>query len=223
MDTEGESMLGSMKHYYKNYGSFYYTCAVVKDLFCRKIRQRILKGHFPHSNKVNIGKNSRIMGIKHITIGNNFYCGDNFKLNAITEHDGDVYNPKIIIKDNVAITDNVQIDATSYIEIGNNVLLGSGVTMVAHNHGTYTGNNSDSPMVPPLKRKVSNDQKIIIEDNVWLAQYVTVTSGVTIGKGSIVGAGSVVSKDIPPFSIAVGVPAKVIKTYDFHKEKWEKV
>lgn len=216
-------MIGSIKHYYESYGSFYYTCIVVKDLIGRKIRQRILKRYFPHSNKINIGKNSRIMGIKNITIGNNFYCGDNFRLNAIKEHGGDIYNPKILIKNNVSITDNVQIDATSYIEIGNDVLLGSGVTMVAHNHGTYTGDNPDSPMIPPLKRKVSNDEKIIIEDNVWLAQYVTVTSGVTIGKGSIIGAGSVVAKDIPPFSIAVGVPAKVIKTYDFNKERWERI
>jgi len=52
---------------------------------------------------------------------------------------------------------------------------------------------------------------IIIEDDVWLGVGSTVLDGVTIGKGSVIGAGAVVTKDIPPYSIAVGVPAKVIK------------
>lgn len=52
---------------------------------------------------------------------------------------------------------------------------------------------------------------IVIEDDVWIAARVNVMAGVTIGKGSVIGAGSVVTKDIPPYSIAVGTPAKVIK------------
>ena len=52
---------------------------------------------------------------------------------------------------------------------------------------------------------------------------VCILPGVTIGEGSIIGALSVVTKDIPPFSIAVGSPAKVIKIYNFETEKWENV
>ena len=52
---------------------------------------------------------------------------------------------------------------------------------------------------------------IIIEDDCWLGSHVTVTKGVRIGKGSVIGANSVVTKDIPPYSVAVGTPAKVIK------------
>lgn len=54
-------------------------------------------------------------------------------------------------------------------------------------------------------------QSIIIEDNVWIGGRVTILPGVKIGKGSVIGAGSVVTKDTPPFTVSVGVPAKVIK------------
>ncbi len=53
---------------------------------------------------------------------------------------------------------------------------------------------------------------IVIEDDCWLGFGVKVLDGVTIGKGSVIGAGAIVTKDIPPFSIAVGVPARVIKS-----------
>ena len=52
---------------------------------------------------------------------------------------------------------------------------------------------------------------ITIEDDVWLASNVVVVDGVSIGKGSVVGAGAVVNKNLPPYSIAVGVPARVVK------------
>lgn len=61
---------------------------------------------------------------------------------------------------------------------------------------------------------------VVIESNVWLGDNVVVLPGVTIGSGSIIGANSVVSKDVPKNTISVGVPAKVIKEYNFDKEMW---
>ena len=60
----------------------------------------------------------------------------------------------------------------------------------------------------------------MIEQNVWLGEGVVVLPGVTIGENAIIGANAVVSKNIPAFSIAVGNPAKVIKTYNFEQKKW---
>jgi acetyltransferase-like isoleucine patch superfamily enzyme len=62
-------------------------------------------------------------------------------------------------------------------------------------------------------RLLSGSQAIIIND-CWLGSGVKVLDGVTIGKGSVIGAGSVVTKDIPELSVAVGVPARVIKKRD---------
>ena len=51
-----------------------------------------------------------------------------------------------------------------------------------------------------------NDQDVIIEDDVWIGCNVTITKGVRVGKGSIIGAGSILVKDVPPYTIHVGVP-----------------
>jgi Acetyltransferase (isoleucine patch superfamily) len=53
--------------------------------------------------------------------------------------------------------------------------------------------------------------KIVIEDDVWIGANATILPGVKVGRGSVIGAGSVVNKDIPEYSLAVGVPAKVIR------------
>jgi len=62
----------------------------------------------------------------------------------------------------------------------------------------------------PFRQQPKNEKDIIIGNDVWLGTRVVVTAGVTIGDGCIVGAGAVVTKDLPPDSIAVGVPAKVV-------------
>ena len=60
--------------------------------------------------------------------------------------------------------------------------------------------------------------KIVIEDDAWLPWHVTVLPNVVIGKGATIGAGSLVTKDVPPYSLAVGIPAKVIKNEGYPKQ-----
>lgn len=91
------------------------------------------------------------------------------------------------------------------IILGNNVLTAANCMFIAYSHGW------EDP-VEPIMYQDCYDASIVIEDDVWLGHGVTVTAGVRIGKGSIIGAGAVVNKDIPPYSIAAGVPAKVIKS-----------
>lgn len=62
----------------------------------------------------------------------------------------------------------------------------------------------------------------MIEDNVWIGEFVSILPGVTIGKNSIIGTMSVITKDIPANCIAVGSPVNVIKKYSFEKKIWEK-
>ena len=54
-------------------------------------------------------------------------------------------------------------------------------------------------------------EDVVIEDDVWIGSRCVILGNVRVGRGSVIGAGSVVTKDIPPFSIAVGVPCKVVK------------
>ena len=102
------------------------------------------------------------------------------------------------------------------VSIGNNVLLAQHIVLSGLNH------NYLDISVPPVKQGVST-KEIIIEDDVWIGANSTITAGVTIGKHSIIGAGSVVTKNIPPYSVAVGSPAKIKKKYNFDSQEWEDV
>lgn len=96
----------------------------------------------------------------------------------------------------------------SLITIGNKVLFGPGVTIMGGDHrfdviGAY---------IYDIKVKAkNNDQNVTIENDVWVGSRAIILKGVTIGKGSVIGAGSVVTKSVPPYSVAVGNPAKVIR------------
>lgn len=89
--------------------------------------------------------------------------------------------------------------------IGKNVMIAPNVVIVAFNHGYM---DRDVPML----RQKNTEATVVIEDNVWIASNCTIGKGVQIGTGSIIAANSFVNKNIPPNSIAGGVPAKVIKT-----------
>lgn len=107
---------------------------------------------------------------------------------------------KLTIGDNTFINCGCQISAQNEISIGKNCDIATGVIMMDSDfHGTE-GEGSDV--------KISS---IIIEDDVWLATRVVVLKGVRIGKGATIATGAVVTKDIPPYAIAAGVPAKVLK------------
>ena len=90
------------------------------------------------------------------------------------------------------------------VKIGDGVYTGTQVQIAAVNH-VYTDPDKF------IKDQGITAEGITIEDDVWLGSNVVVVDGVTIGKGCVVGAGAVVTKDLAPYSIAVGVPARVVK------------
>ncbi len=99
---------------------------------------------------------------------------------------------------------NVKIICFDKIVIGNDCLFADSVHLYDHDH-----NFSDTDI--PIAKQGYTSASILIGNNVWLGAKVTVLKGVKIAEGVIVGANSVVTKDLPPFSICGGVPAKVIK------------
>lgn len=100
------------------------------------------------------------------------------------------------------------INTTREVIIGDNV--GIGGRCMLFTHGTWQNIFHGYPVA---------FGKIVIEDDAWLPWHVMVLPGVVIGKGATIGGGSVVTKDIPPYSLAVGVPAKVIKREGYPKEQ----
>ena len=133
-------------------------------------------------------------------------------------------NSKVLkFGDNVQINDFVHIAAAKKVEIGNNVLIASKIFISDICHGEYADiENMSDPNEHPNDRKLSA-KPVIIHDDVWIGEMVSILPGVEIGKGSIIGANSVVTKSIPEYSIAVGNPAKDIKQYNFNKKQWKKI
>lgn len=109
---------------------------------------------------------------------------------------------------------NIQIDVSrpELLEIGNNVFLHRGTIILTHDWASWCFINSHQDFIP-------SHGKIKIGNNVWLGENVTILKNVTIGDNVIIGIGSIVTKDIPSNSIAVGVPAKVVGTYDDYYNK----
>jgi len=148
---------------------------------------------------------------QNISIGNNFISGERLKLRTFEEWGGHTYTPNIKIGDNVNIQTDCHISAVNSVIIEDNVLIASFVYISDHAHGT---SELSSMSVPPIERELYSKGGIYIHKNVWIGEKVTILPGVSIGEGSIIGANSVVTKDIPAYSIACGVPAKVIKSLE---------
>ncbi|GGG53285.1 DapH/DapD/GlmU-related protein [Epilithonimonas arachidiradicis] len=170
-------------------------------------------------------KNARIIrfpidirGRKFMDIGKGFTTGVGCRLEAYPEGNFKT----LFVGENFQMNDYVHITAMQSVSIGRNVLLASKIYISDCSHGSYSGDQYDSsPLENPKDRKMFS-KPVIIEDNVWLGEFVSVLPGVKIGKGTIVGANSVVSKDLPEYVIAVGTPAKPIKKYNFETQTWEK-
>lgn len=102
------------------------------------------------------------------------------------------------------------------VTIGNHVNLAQGITVTGLNH-----NFED--ITRPIDEQGVDTMAVTIEDDVWIGANAVILPGVTVGKHSVVAAGSVVSRNVPPYSVCAGVPAKVIKQYDFEEKAWVKV
>jgi acetyltransferase-like isoleucine patch superfamily enzyme len=159
-----------------------------------------------HPNKITIGDNVVIdencmldaKGIdnKGIEIKNGAYIGRNTILSC---KDGD-----IILEENVNIGFNCEVQSSSYVLIGKNTLIAAYVYIIAGDHlHDITGQ--------PVSLIHGTSKGIVIGENCWLGAKATVLDGVEIGHDAVIGTSAVVNNNIAPFSVAVGIPAKVIK------------
>lgn len=131
----------------------------------------------------------------------NLSIGKNVDINPMRQVE---FGSNVLISKNTSITTSLSHD--SKITIGNDV-------MIAHNVLIIGGNHKISDINIPMRLQGEGKQgSIVIEDDVWIGAGVIVLTGIRIGKGSVIGAGSVVTKNIPRYSVAVGNPAKVVKT-----------
>lgn len=131
--------------------------------------------------------------------------GKNFYPNPDTDY---TWHRNIEVGDDVSIGgDGIFMCAKSKIIIGNKVMFGPRVTIVAGNHNTSLVGRF---MTDVLEKRPEDDQDVVFEDDIWVGANATILKGVHVGRGSIIAAGALVTKDVPPYTIVGGLPAKVI-------------
>ena len=207
-------------HYIRKHGVLSLLALVVNIVFFRFYQTK-----FKSSSGLYLGRGFFVTGKRNISLGSNFRAGVGLRLEAIADYGEQGFSPSIKIGKNVTFNDYVHIGCVDNIEIGNNVLLASKIFISDHNHGCYSDSEisqHQSPEVPPSER-VLGHVPVRIEDNVWIGEFVSVLPGSFIGRGSIIGANAVVNGYIPEYSIAVGNPARVVKSYDHIKKRWQSV
>lgn len=116
---------------------------------------------------------------------------------------------------NITIGNNVRIGvgaefviSETTLTIGNNVMFGPNVTIRGGNHNT---SQIGQYMLDVKIKRDEDDQPVIIEDDVWVGTRAIILKGVRIGRGAIISAGAVVTKDVDPYSIVGGIPARRLK------------
>jgi acetyltransferase-like isoleucine patch superfamily enzyme len=151
----------------------------------------------------------KIIGGRYISVGTGFDVFPGLRIEAIDRHLGKQFSPAITIGDNVSINYDCHIGCVNQIVIGNDVLLASRVYISDHSHGSPDYGDIE---VPPSHRLVYSKGPVTIEDGAWIGEGACVLPGVRVGKHAIVGANAVVTRDVAPFTIVAGSPARQIRT-----------
>lgn len=149
-----------------------------------------------------------ILGGKHMQTKGDFYAGRGLRLEAVEKFKDKTYQPAIIFGKNFSTGENLHIGAVDRVEIGDDVLFGSKVYVTDHQHGMTTYEDMSKA---PENRELVSRGPVVIEDKAWVGDNVVILDGITIGHNAIVAAGAVVTKNVPPYTVVAGVPARVIK------------
>jgi acetyltransferase-like isoleucine patch superfamily enzyme len=164
----------------------------------------VLRAHWYFRDAAKLGSRCRVWGSPIVRNNGTLLIGNKVRLVstlAPIELSVDA-GATLDIGDDVYINYGCSIGATQSIKIGAHSNIGGHVTIL---------DNDFHRLEPERRQEVPPSAPVVLEENVWLGLRVIVLRGVTIGRDSVVGAGSVVSRDIPPRSLAAGVPAKVVR------------
>lgn len=195
---------------------WHYVYSYNSSLFLKRINDKIYT--FWISNNINkigntstIGINCYLIGGKYIEIGVFTTIGRNGVITCWDKRMGEIFSPSIKIGNNCSIGEFCHITSTNSITIGNGVLTGRRITITDNSHGEPLGEEMESP---PIERKIYSKGPVIIEDNVWIGDKACIMAGVHIGIGAVIAANAVVTKDVAPYTVVGGIPAKVIKSVE---------
>ncbi|MFV0350133.1 MAG: acyltransferase [Halodesulfovibrio sp.] len=161
---------------------------------------------------VSFGNDVQIIGMSNIVIGHGSCIGDNAWLNVCHRDQG----KRMKIGSCVLIGRGSMISAGGFLEIGDYCLFAPRVFVADADH-VY------SNIMRPYMDQGATAGKVVVEENCWLGINAVVSGNVVVGRGSVVGANSVVTRDVPPFAVVAGSPARIIRLFDFGSGAWVKV
>ena len=189
---------------------------VLKNKYGRRIVMKIrgflyiVFNRWKGTKNLVVDENVRFHNSDKITIGRNVSIDRGAEFFPL----GRGYPSKIVIGN------NVHIGAYNRFASMNEVIIEDDVLFAAYVHVTDHSHEFVEVKLPIHMQGVRTKGPVKIEKGAWLGFRCNILSGVTIGKNSVVAAGAVVTSDVPPYSVVAGVPARVIKRYDFEKEEW---
>jgi lipopolysaccharide O-acetyltransferase len=146
----------------------------------------------------------RLSGESQIAIGSEVFVGSGSWLQALGPGGSGV---ALSIGDGTSIAGNCVFSAASSVRLGRRVLVARGVYVSDHIHAYEDASRA------VLDQGISRVKPVEIDDGAWLGENVVVCPGVRIGRGAVVGANAVVLEDVPDHALAVGVPARVVRTF----------
>lgn len=164
--------------------------------------------------KTYIDRHVKVTGWSNITIGDNSVIAAGSWLNV---------NDRNGARDSLRIGENCFIGRNNFITVGQRVSFGDYCLTASNCSFIGSSHNINNPNMPYITTGVDICSDIEVGSNCFFGFGVMVLGPITIGHGSVIGAGSVVLSDIPPFSVVIGNPARVIKRFSFVKNCWVNV
>ena len=160
------------------------------------------------------GDGVQCVGVSAIRIGKGSAVGDGSWLNVCIRD----ATPRMVIGSAVLIGRRAVLSSGTLLEIGSHTIFGPNVYVSSAEH-EYVGNHTK----PILMCGVRDLGRLVIEENCWIGMNAVVDGDLTIGRGSVIGANSVVRRSVPPFSVAVGAPARVVRMLNPATNRWEPI
>lgn len=208
------TILHNIKHWLQT--KIYHACSNIKEERVKAEKDIMLSSIDCNTSKVRLGSVSQFLGGQYMHISDGTSFGDGVYLTAwdkflCIKEDKEVeqqFTPCLTIGKNCHFGAHNHITCINNITIGDNLLTGKWITITDNSHGTT---NVETLHVDPIKRPLYSKGPVVIGNNVWIGDKATILPGVTIGDGAVIAANAVVTKDVEPYTVVGGNPARVIK------------